>query len=64
VVETSPGAAGGPGQLRINVRDLGSTNGVHVDGHRVTSVPVRGGSTVTIGKTEIHVVVTEEDVDV
>jgi hypothetical protein len=64
VVETSPGPAGGPGQLRINVRDLGSTNGVIVDGHRVTSVPVRGGTTVTIGKTEIHVVVTEEDVDV
>jgi hypothetical protein len=62
VVETGPAA--GRSQLRINVRDLGSTNGVLVDGHRVSSVPVRDGSTVTVGKTEIHVVVTEEDVDV
>jgi hypothetical protein len=65
VVETGSGPGGAPGgHLRINVRDLGSTNGVIVDGHRVTSVPLRHGSTVTVGKTEIHVVVTEEDVDV
>ena len=35
-----------------------------MDGHKVTSVAVRDGSTVVIGKTTITVVVTEEDVDV
>jgi hypothetical protein len=53
-----------PGTLRLQVRDLGSTNGMTVDGHQVTSVAVADGSTVVIGKTTIRVVVTEEDVDV
>jgi hypothetical protein len=53
-----------PGTLRLQVRDLGSTNGMTVDGHKVTSVAVADGSTVVIGKTTITVVVTEEDVDV
>lgn len=52
------------GRLSISVRDLGSTNGMLVDGHRVTDVAVRNGSSVVIGKTTIAVVVTEEAVDV
>jgi len=58
------GSADRPGQLRINVRDLGSTNGVTVDGHRVTDVAVRNGSQVSIGKTTMTVLVVEEDGDV
>jgi pSer/pThr/pTyr-binding forkhead associated (FHA) protein len=41
------------------VRDLGSTNGMTVDGHKVTNVAVGDGSQVTIGKTTMTVVVTE-----
>ena len=59
---TAGDGSGGP--LRLQVRDLGSTNGMRVDGHKVTSVAVRDGSTVVIGKTTITIVVTEEDVDV
>jgi len=51
-------------QLRVQVRDLGSTNGMLVDGHKVTTVAVRDGSTVVIGKTTITVVITQEEVDV
>ena len=49
----------GGDQLRIAVRDLGSTNGISVDGHKTTGAPVRDGSIVVIGKTTITVVVTE-----
>ena len=56
--------AGSDVQLRVQVRDLGSTNGMLVDGHKVTSVAARDGSTVVIGKTTITVVITQEDVDV
>lgn len=52
------------GHLRLHVRDLGSTNGMLVDGHKTTDAAVRDGSSVVIGKTTITVVVTEEDVDV
>ena len=61
VVSTGVGA---DAQLRVQVRDLGSTNGMLVDGHKVTSVAVHDGSTVVIGKTTITVVITQEDVDV
>ena len=64
VVATGATGDGSDGHLRLQVRDLGSTNGMRVDGHKVTSVAVRDGSTVVIGKTTITVVVTEEDVDV
>src|SRR4249919_645267 len=49
---------------RIEVRDLGSTNGMHVDGHRVTHTGVRDGSQVKIGNTTMTVHVIEEDMDV
>jgi len=54
-----------PGEnARIEVRDLGSTNGMHVDGHRVTNTGVRDGTQVKIGNTTMTVRVIEEDVDV
>ncbi|NYD39956.1 FhaA domain-containing protein [Nocardioides panaciterrulae] len=49
---------------RVEVRDLGSTNGMHVDGHRVTQTGLRDGSTVKIGNTTMTVHVVEEDADV
>jgi hypothetical protein len=49
--------------LRLTVRDLGSTNGMLIDGHRATSVRVRDGSVVKIGHTEIVVRVVDETVE-
>ncbi len=49
--------------LRLTVRDLGSTNGMLIDGHRATSVRVRDGSVVKIGHTEIAVRVVDETVE-
>lgn len=63
-VEFNVVSYGDQGKLRITARDLGSTNGIKVDGHKVSMVTVTDGSTVVIGKTTIRVVVTEEDVDV
>ncbi len=48
--------------LRIAVRDLGSTNGLLVDGVKVAQSPLEHGSTVKIGNTTLTVrVVDEED---
>lgn len=46
--------------LQVAVRDLGSTNGMLVDGHRATSVRVRNGSRVRVGNTDIDVVVVSD----
>lgn len=50
--------------LRLSVRDLGSTNGMLVDGHRVTHTALHDGSAVKIGNTTMTVKVIEEDLDV
>jgi hypothetical protein len=50
----------GPG-LSIKVNDLGSTNGMLVDGHRITSTGVRDGTQVKIGNTTMTVRIVEED---
>ncbi|MFC6286989.1 FhaA domain-containing protein [Nocardioides sp. GCM10027113] len=64
-VEFEVSMSGSQGQdLRISVRDLGSTNGMLVDGHRITHTALRDGSTVKIGNTEMTVSVIQEDVDV
>jgi pSer/pThr/pTyr-binding forkhead associated (FHA) protein len=49
---------------RIEVRDLGSTNGMLVDGHRITQTAVHDGTQVKIGNTTMTVRVIEEDTDV
>jgi len=49
---------------RVTARDLGSTNGMLVDGHRITHTAVRDGSTVKIGNTTMTVRVVEEDAGV
>ncbi|MGZ4465876.1 MAG: FhaA domain-containing protein [Blastococcus sp.] len=54
----------GSNDLRMEVRDLGSTNGMLVDGHRITHTGVHDGTTVKIGNTTMTVRVVEEDVHV
>ena len=44
----------------IQVNDLGSTNGMLVDGHRITSTGVRDGTKVKIGNTTMTVRIVEE----
>jgi pSer/pThr/pTyr-binding forkhead associated (FHA) protein len=55
---------GGGGPPRMSVRDLGSTNGMLVDGHRITHTRVHDGTTVKIGNTTMTVRVVEEGADV
>ena len=47
--------------LDIEVGDLGSTNGMLVDGHRIQRTSVHDGSRVKIGATTITVRVTEDE---
>jgi hypothetical protein len=49
------------GQVNIEVADLGSTNGMLVDGHRIQRTAVHDGSRVKIGGTTITVRVTGTD---
>lgn len=58
------GIADSGGDLRLEVRDLGSTNGMLVDGHKVTWAGLTDGSQVKIGNTTMTVVLVEEDADV
>lgn len=48
--------------LQLRVRDLGSTNGMLVDGHRVASTGLRDGSEVRIGNTTLNVRIVTEGV--
>jgi pSer/pThr/pTyr-binding forkhead associated (FHA) protein len=50
----------GDGPPRLTVSDLGSTNGMLVDGHRITRTAVGDGTTVKIGNTTMTVRVVEE----
>lgn len=43
------------------VRDLGSTNGMLVDGHRMEQATLRNGSVVRIGSTDIVVRIVDEE---
>jgi len=54
----------GSDRPQVEVRDLGSTNGMQVDGHRVTHTGVHDGSTVKIGNTTMTVHLVEEGADV
>ncbi|MBA3783509.1 MAG: DUF3662 and FHA domain-containing protein [Nocardioides sp.] len=53
-VEFEVAASGGTG-LDLSVRDLGSTNGMLVDGHKMARASLRDGSTVRIGNTTMTV---------
>ena len=63
-IEFGVQAGDAEGEIRLSVRDLGSTNGMLVDGHRITHTSRRDGSTVKIGNTTMTVKVIEEDLDV
>lgn len=54
-------AEGGLEEIQVEVHDLGSTNGMLVDGHKVKRSPLDDGSTVKIGNTTMTVRVVEED---
>ncbi|QIX25166.1 DUF3662 domain-containing protein [Nocardioides sp. JQ2195] len=45
----------------LTVRDLGSTNGMQVDGHRVEQATLYDGSTVRIGNTTMTLLVVDEE---
>lgn len=47
--------AGTPDDPQIDIEDLGSTNGVIVDGRRVQSSPLRDGSRIEMGNTRLLV---------
>ena len=51
---------GGERGIALEVHDLGSTNGMLVDGHRITSTRLRDGSEVRIGSTTMVVRVLED----
>jgi hypothetical protein len=57
-VEFQVAAVGG--DLAIEARDLGSTNGMLVDGHRITQTRLHDGSQVKIGNTTMTVRILEE----
>jgi hypothetical protein len=48
------------GVIGIGVQDLGSTNGMLVDGHRISSTRLHDGSEVKIGRTTLTVRVVED----
>ncbi|RYP82563.1 DUF2662 domain-containing protein [Nocardioides guangzhouensis] len=49
------------GVLTLSVHDLGSTNGMIVDGTRVREAPLNAGSTIRIGNTSMTVVLVDEE---
>ena len=57
LVSTQQGAGIPPGQgeLHIEVHDMGSTNGITVDGQKVTRAVLRDGSRVQVGHTSMTV---------
>jgi hypothetical protein len=52
------------GRVDVEVQDLGSTNGMLVDGHRISRTSLHHGSEVKIGRTTMTVNVEEVDADV
>ncbi|HWJ83739.1 MAG TPA: DUF3662 and FHA domain-containing protein [Nocardioides sp.] len=57
IVSTQQGASFPPGQgpLHIEVHDMGSTNGITVDGRKVARAVLRDGSRVQVGHTSLTV---------
>lgn len=52
------------GELHIEVHDMGSTNGIRVDGQKVARATLGNGSRVQIGRTSLTVRLLEEASDV
>jgi len=62
--QTGRGVKPGEGELHIEVHDMGSTNGITVDGRRVSRIALRDGSRVQVGHTSLVVRLLEEDAGV
>ncbi len=58
--QTAPGVAPGEGQLHVEVHDMGSTNGITVDGVKVARAALRDGSRVQVGHTSLILRLLEE----
>jgi hypothetical protein len=58
VAATAPGE----GPLQIEVHDMGSTNGITVDGRKVSRAALRDGSRVQVGHTSLVVRLLEEEI--
>lgn len=66
LITTQPdqGVAPGDGTLHIEVHDMGSTNGIRVDGQKVARSALRDGARVQIGHTSLVLRLMEEAADV
>ncbi len=64
LVTAGPDAAVAPGEgpLQIEVHDMGSTNGITVDGQKVSRAQLRDGSRVQVGHTSMVVRLLEEEI--
>lgn len=62
--QSGDGFAPGEGPLLIEVHDMGSTNGIRVDGQKVARAVLREGSRVQIGHTSLVLRMLEEAADV
>lgn len=64
LVTTPIGAAPGAGPVQVEVHDMGSTNGIRVDGQKVARATLREGSRVQVGHTSLVLRLLEEATDV
>ncbi|MFC5729297.1 MULTISPECIES: FhaA domain-containing protein [Nocardioides] len=66
LITSSPGADAVPGggPVQVEVHDMGSTNGIRVDGQKVPRAALRDGSRVQIGHTSLTLRLMEEAADV
>lgn len=53
--QRADGVPPGAGPLHIEVHDMGSTNGIRVDGQKVARAALRDGSRVQVGRTDLVV---------
>lgn len=60
--QSAAATAPGDGPLQIEVHDMGSTNGILVDGRKVSRAALRDGSRVQVGHTSLVVRLLEEEI--
>ena len=53
LITPAPGTTPGTGPVHVEVHDMGSTNGIRVDGQKVARAHLRDGSRVQIGHTSL-----------
>ncbi len=61
---SAAGQAPGAGPVSVEVHDMGSTNGIRVDGQKVARAALRDGSRVQVGHTSLTLRLLQEDADV